>query len=264
MLDLQVTQNPGTISTNFKEIESTLKEHLDSYKGIVVTQDTIKESKKDLSELRKLKETIEDARKSVKKEWMTPYTEFEGKCKELVALVDTPINELDSQLKAFESERAAAKKEHVKELYDENIDGLEKYLPFDTIFNPKWTNATTKDQDILFDLSGMKLKVKTDLEVIDALNSEIKDELIEVYIHTGNHLADAIQRNNQYLEDKKRVTEQTTVKEEVKPKAESMGVLNDIVNLTKTVNFIISKDDAEDVENLLRLSGISYRKVEEG
>ena len=88
MVDLQVTQNPGTISTNLTEIEAALKEHLENYKGIVVTQDTIKESKKDLSELRKLKDSIEDARKKVKKEWMQPYTEFEGRCKELVSLVD--------------------------------------------------------------------------------------------------------------------------------------------------------------------------------
>ena len=264
MLDLQVTQNPGSISTNLTEIETALKEHLQGFNGVVVTQDTIKESKKDLAELRKLKDSIEDARKKVKKEWMQPYTEFEGRCKELVSLVDEPINAIDTQLKQFEEDRIAAKKEHIKELYNENIGSLERFLPFDLVFNPKWTNATSKDQDVLFDLSQEKLKVKTDLEAIDALDSEVRDEAIEAYIRAGNNLTAAIQRHNQYLADKNKVVEQVkeTAPEEIKPKAEAMGTLNDMVNLTKTVTFIISKDDAEDVENLLKVSGISYRIME--
>lgn len=264
MFDFQVTQNPGSISTNLTEIETALKEHLQGFNGIVVTQDTIKESKKDLAELRKLKDSIEDARKKVKKEWMQPYTEFEGRCKELVSLVDEPINAIDTQLKQFEEDRIAAKKEHIRELYVENIGEFATFLPFDSVFNPKWTNATSKDQDVIYDLSEKKLKVKTDLEAISALNSEIFDDLLDVYVNSGNNLTAAIQRHNQYLADKNKVIEQVkeTTPEEIKPKAEAMGTLNDIVNLTKTVTFIISKDDAEDVENLLKVSGISYRIME--
>lgn len=266
MFDLQVKQKAGTISTNFEEIESALKEHLNDYKGIVVTHESIKEDKKDLSDLRKLRESIEDARKSVKKEWMKPYTEFESKCKVLVSMVDEPIEIIDSQLKKFEEARIAAKKEHIREIYDDNIEDLERFLPFDSVFNPKWTNASTKDQDIIYDLSEKKLKVKTDLDAINALGSEITEEVINTYIKTGNNLAMAIQRNNQFLEDKNRTVNQIkeNAKEKESIKKESMGALNDMVNLTKTVTFIVSKSDAEEVENLLTLSGVSYRKVEEG
>ena len=269
MLDLQVKQNPGSITTNFKDIEAALNEHLEGYKGITVTQDSIKESKKDLSELRKLRDSIEDARKAVKKQWMEPYTEFEEKCKKLVAMVDQPISEIDSQLKQFEEDRVAAKKQHAKEIYDENIEGLERFLPFDTIFNPKWTNVSTKDQDIIYDISEKKIKVKAELEAIAALGSEIYEEIVEAYARAGNNLAAAIQRNNQYISDKNRTVEQIKentkaeeAKAEVKPSAENMGTLNDLVDLTKTVKFIVSKENAEDVENLLNLSGISFRKVE--
>lgn len=272
MLDLQVTQKPGLITTNFKDIEESLKEDLKGYKGVIVTQDTIKISKKELAELRKRREAIEDARKAVKKEWMEPYTEFETRCKDLVGMVDEVINEIDSQLKVFEEERIAAKKEHVREIYEENIDGLEKFLPFDSVFNPKWTNASSKDQDVLYELSEKKLKVKTDLEAITALGSEIHEELLETYIRSGNNLAAAIQRNNQFIADKNRAVEQIKESEkeasakkeaEPAPKEEAMGALNDMVNLTKTVTFIVSKEDSEDVENLLGLSGISFRKIEE-
>ena len=264
MEELHVSQQLGIISTNLDAIEKELKEQMSEYKNYVVTQDSIVSDKKVLAELRKLKKTMEDARKSVKAEWEKPYKDFETRYKEVLELVDKPINEIDSQLKLFEEDRIAAKKEHIKELYTENIDGLERFLPFDTIFNPKWTNASTKDQDIVYDISEKKLKVTTDLDALNALGSEIYDEVIETYIRSGNNLASAIQRNNQWIADKTRTVEQIkeTAKEEPKPKAEAMGTLNDMVTLTKTVTFIVSKDDEESVENLLTLSDISYRKIE--
>ena len=200
----------------------------------------------------------------IKKEYNKPLDDFENEVKTVLEVIDKPINMIDGKLKLFEENRIAAKKEHIKELYNENIGSLERFLPFDSVFNPKWTNATSKDQDVIYDLSEKKLKVKTDLEAISALNSEIFDDLLDVYVNSGNNLTAAIQRHNQYLADKNKVIEQVkeTAPEEIKPKAEAMGTLNDMVNLTKTVTFIISKDDAEDVENLLKVSGISYRIME--
>lgn len=266
MEKLHVSQELGVIKTNLDTIATELKTQMDEYKDYVVTQDSIAADKKVLADLRKLKTSLEDARKNVKAQWEQPYKDFETKYKEVLALVEVPIKEIDAQLKLFEEERALAKKGHVRELYDDNIEDLERFLPFDTVFNPKWLNATAKDQDVLYELSEKKLKVKTDLDALKALGSEIYEEIIETYIQSGNNLAAAIQRNNQFIADKARTVEQIkeNAKEEIKPKAEAMGTLNDMVNSTKTVHFIISKADEEEVENLLTLSGVSYRKIEEG
>lgn len=264
MEEFQVSQQLGVISSNLDDIETELKAKMEDYKDYEVTKDTITADKKVLADLRKLKTSMEDARKKVKSEWEKPYKDFEAKYKAVLALVEEPINEIDSQLKAFEEQRAAEKKLHVREIYDDNIEDLERFLPFDTIFNSKWLNASTKDQDIVYDISEKKLKVKTDLDAIKALGSEIEEDVIDAYVKAGNNLATAIQRNNQYIADKNRTVKQMEEKKETKPVAEAMGTLNDMVNLVKTVHFIVSKDDAEDVENLLTLSGFSYRKVEEG
>ena len=40
----------------------------------------------------KLREALETKRKEVKKECMAPYTDFEGKVKELVGLIDKPLS----------------------------------------------------------------------------------------------------------------------------------------------------------------------------
>ena len=267
MEELHVSQQLGIISTNLDAIATELKEQMSEYKDYVVTQDSITADKKVLADLRKLKKSMEDTRKMVKSEWEKPYKDFESRYKEVLALVDEPIEAIDAQLKLFEEDRIAAKKEHVRQLYEENIEDLERFLPFISVFNSKWTNASTKDQDILFELSEKKLKVKNDLEAIKALNSEIYDEVVEAYISSGNNLAAAIQRNNQFIADKQRTVEQikeNAQAEEKKSKPDAMTTFNDMIELVKTVKFIISKSDAEDVENWLKLSGIAYNKVEEG
>lgn len=264
MLELQVSQQQGEIKTNLDTIANELKEKMAEYKDYEVTKDTITNDKKVLADLRKLKDAMESARKGLKAEWEKPYKDFEDRYKKVLALVDEPIELINTQLKKFEDERKAEKMEHIKDIYNENIEDLERFLPFDNIFNQKWTNASTKDQDIIYDISEKKLKVKTDLDAIKALGSEITEDIIETYINTGNNLASAIQRNNQYIADKNRTVKQIEEeKKEPKPAAEAMGALNDMVNLVKTVHFIVSKEDAEEVENLLNLSGVSYRKIEE-
>lgn len=264
MLELQVTRKTGSISSNFEEIENALDEYLKDYKGIIVTQDSISKCKKDVAELRKRKESIEDARKKVKNEWMVPYNDFEAKCKALVGKVDNAIDEINSQLKLFEEDRKAEKKEHIKKLYDENIGDLKAYLPFDVVFNTKWTNASVKDQDIIYELSEKKIKVTTDLNAIAALNSEIYDELINAYIDSGNNITAAIQRNNQYLADKNRAIDAIKEKELIEKTNEEEPHTNrnctpDItLDTSSQTYFIVAKEDAEEVKGLLKLSGIVF------
>ena len=236
MEELLVSQQLGSITTNLDAIESGLKEYVKSYNNYVVTQDSISDDKKTLAELRKLKKSMEDARKSVKKEWEKPYKDFEERYKKVLSLIDKPIELIDEQLKMFDEERAAEKLKYVQELYTKEVGEYGEYLPFEDNFDPKWLNATTKEKDILYDISEKKTRVMSDINVIKGLDSEIEDTILKTYKDNGNDLAKAIQRNTQYLQDKVKVV--ASVKEETKPNAESMGSLNDIVQAFKTVKFI--------------------------
>lgn len=261
MEELKVSQQLGSITTNLDAIEKGLKEYMKSYNNYVVTQDSISEDKKTLAELRKFRTTMEDARKSVKKEWEKPYKDFEERYKKVLALVDKPIELIDKQLKMFDEERAAEKLKYIQELYTKEVGEYAEYLPFEDNFDPKWLNVSTKEKDILYDISEKKTKIMSDINVIKGLNSEIEDAVLKVYKDSGNDLAKAIQRNTQYLQDKVKVV--ASVKEEPKPSAESMGPLNDIVQAFKTVKFIVSAEDAQRVENMLSFEDIKYRRVEE-
>lgn len=282
MEELKVTQQQGIINANLDEIENEIKKQMEDYKDYVVSETTLKADKKVLADLRKLKASLDDSRKEVKKAWLVPYEQFEERCKSVIALVDAPINLINDQIKMFEEEKKLAKVEHIKELYVENIQDLERFLPFEKVMeaNPKWLNASTKDGDITYDLSGMILKVKNDLTAIHALNSEIEQECIDTYANFGNDLSMAIQRNSQYIADKQKIeqaqkeaVEQATsdntevtenVVEEVKTATENVSPLEGtnldaMVQKTKTAKIIVSLEDLEQVEQTLKFMGISFR-----
>ena len=69
----------------------------------------------------------------------------------------------------------------------------------------------------------------------------------------------AIQRNSQYLADKQKVVEQ--VKEQVKEQPAPVEVKSvEQPSQKNKVHFIVSIEDAEEVENLLNLGGITFEK----
>lgn len=264
-LEIKVQQSVGTITTNFDDIEKNLKMLLSNYQGIVVTDDTVKESKKDIAELRKIKTSIDDEKKRIKKIWNVPYVEFETKCKNLMALVDEPINEINKQVAEFEQKAIDQKKLDFMELYSENIEDLSDFIPFEVTLEDKWTNVSYKGKDYLYALSERKTHIKSDLDVIRSLNSEIEDECITAYKRNGNNLSAAVSRNQQYIDDKNRVKNQ--VKEEVREEIKSevkedtpMTHFNDFSEMIKMHHFIVSESDAEKVRNLLTFSEIPFRE----
>lgn len=274
-LEIQVKQELGTISTNFQEVEKDLRLQMTAYTDFVVSEDEIPIAKGDLAFLRKLKTSIEDKRKAIKKEFMKPYDSFEESCKKLTAIIDEPINTIDSQLKLFEADRKAKKKIRVEGLYKEQVGELIRYLPFEKNFDERWLNKSVTDSDIEFDISGLRLKVKNDLGIIESLNSEIYEELLSTYEKSGNDLAKAVERNSQYLSDKAKVVEK--VKEAEKPapieekkveepaptnpepQSESaMKSFNDFAEMVRTAKIIISYNDLEQVKETLSFMGVKY------
>ena len=228
---------------------------MSAYENFVVSEDEISIAKGDLAFLRKLSKSIDDRRKEIKKSYLKPYNDFEESCKTLTAIIDKPIKTISEQLDLFEQDRVARKRERVTALYNEAVGEYIKFLPIENNFNEKWLNKSYSDNDIHFDISEKVTRVKGDLDVIKGLNSEIYDTLIETYINSGNNLAVTIARNTQYLSDKNKVIEQ--VKEQPAP-VEVKSVEQPSQN--GKVHFIVSIEDAEEVENLLTLGGITFEK----
>lgn len=196
-ISVSVEQKNGVIGFNFDEIKANLEAEMQIYRGMVFTEDSKKEAKKTVAELRGLKKSVEDKRKEVKASFMIPYTEFENKVKELNQLIDEPINFINAQVEAFEQKRLEEKRQLIRQLYEENIDGMEEYIPLDKIYSSKWENATTTKKAIVDDIKKRVDCTTKDLETIHSMGSAYEDKGLEAYKRTLL-LADAIQCINNY------------------------------------------------------------------
>ena len=267
-LEIQITQQSGIINTNFDELKERLKKELEPYKNLTVSEDEIKFAKDDLAYLRKQKTEIDSRRKEIKKEYSKPLTEFENSCKELTGIFDEAIKNITDQLDLFEKDRIAHKRERIAKLYTEQVGELIDYLPLEKNYNEKWDNKSYSDNDISFDISEKITKVKSDLDVIKSLSSEIEEELITTYKANGNDLASAIKRNQQYVSDKEKVKEQIQAKATTNSDSDSLLAMNltppeqlmNEITSKQEVHFIVNKEDADSVREMLEFADINFRE----
>lgn len=172
----------GHIEFNNESIKEKLKERMEHYNNLVFTEDDIPDAKKDLAELRKTVKSANDVRIQVKKEFMKPYDEFEGKVKELTGLVEKPINKIDTQLKEYEEQRVIEKQSVIKDLYKDLVcEEYQEYIPLEKIYNTKWENKTTTNKDITEAITAIVDSTSIALTTIKSMETEFVDKALETY-----------------------------------------------------------------------------------
>ncbi len=278
-LEVRVENKPGEITFNFDEIKEALTAQMEVYKSLQITEDGIKEAKADVATLRKIKDAIESKRKEVKKASMLPYSEFEAKVKELVSIIDEPIDLITKKLDEFETARKKEREIEVKKIYEDTAGEYSEYLPYDRLFKEKWLNKTTKDKEIEDEILTLVINVTNDLAVIRGLKSEIEDDLIKLYKST-NSLSAVIQRNTDYTDAQRRAKEKVEAeakaaeieKAKAEARAEAMQeiekaqepeeVPQETPKDEETRTFIIhGKESIENVRQYLNFADIEYEEV---
>jgi hypothetical protein len=269
-IEVKVTQTAGVIESNFEEIKEALGLQMTAYLDLELNEGNIKERKADLATLRKIRKAVDDRRKEVKKTFNKPYEEFESKVKEVLAVIDEPINMIDTGLKGFEEKRVAEKIEHAKAIHAEQVGEFAEYLPFSASYKNTWKNATCSDNEIISDIQEQVVKIKNDLNVIKGLHSEIEEQLLEAYKTTGN-LAAVVQKNTDYIEIKRQieVAEQQKKEADAAREAEKAEpVAEPVTEETPEplevpadegkVTFTVSAWDAASVRQFLEFNEIDY------
>ena len=173
------------IGFNYEELKKELEERLQHYRGLVVTEDAIKEAKADRANLNKLRTAIDTRRKDVKKAYMVPYANFETQCKDLLALVDAPIKAIDDQLAGFEEKRKQEKLRNVEMEYEKIIPDAQKdIIPLNRILDKSWLNATMSILKIDDALQEWSKRIGADLLVLSTVDPEYKAAVRQKYVET--------------------------------------------------------------------------------
>ncbi len=193
---------------NYDELKAWITEGLEKYKGLIYTEDSITQAKKDRAALNKLAEAIACKRREKKAQYLEQYETFETKAKELEGMVKDQAAEIDAQVKAFDEARKAEKLEQIKVQYTEIMGELAKLVPYEKIHDKKWLNVTTSMTSICTELFKKTDDIKAALESINSLGlpDDMAARVKSVYLDRLDLAAalaekDRIEKENQALED---------------------------------------------------------------
>lgn len=201
---------------NYDELKQAAIMKVAHYEGLVYDEKQVAEAKKDIAELRKIKKALNDARLSTKKEWLVPYEEFETKVKDVISVIDEPIDLIDAQLKEFDERRKQEKQEEIRTYFAESAIHPD-WLRLEQIEDPRWMNVTFKIEEVKKAIEERCSQIRNDLQTLQML--EYAFEATETY-KSSLDLNQAIAEGNRLLEmQKRKAAEEAARKEEEARKA---------------------------------------------
>ena len=199
-------QKIDSITFNYVELKAELADKLVKYKGTTYDDSAISLAKKDKAALNKLKTAIEDKRKEIKKELLEPYEIFQTQIKDIISMIDKPIIEIDTRIKAYDNKVAADKQAEIQFYFNEVVGDLVDILKLDKIFDSRWLNVTYNIKNIKEEIDESVKRINDDLEVIKGLNSEFNTELMNEYL--CNFDLSSVLRKKSLLEERKKAIEE--------------------------------------------------------
>ena len=161
-----------TISVEMEtpEIKITNKEKLDAlvdavvkkYSGIIVTEDTLKECKQTLTELRKLSKELNAKRLEKQREYETPVKEFKAQIDAYINQINDVISDIKQGTDEFEEKRKAETQTAIQNLINEMASnyGVD---PETIEIDKKWLNKSTTMKKITEEIAN-KMKEKQRLD----------------------------------------------------------------------------------------------------
>lgn len=258
------------IEWNYDELKAELSQKLEDYKGLVYTEEQIKEAKADRAKLNALATAIDSKRKEIKKQCLQPYEQFEAQIKDLLALIKEPVSLIDTQIKDFEEEKKKKKLEEVKELFEklktEAGEELE-FISFEQVFEDKFLNASTSLKQVETVINNIFNSVKCNLKTI----AELKDytfEATEVYKETLNlnealekakYMVDMAERKK--AEEEKREQEKNEEIKEVAQDPQEAEETADVKREWTKFEAYLSAEEAKMLASWLKLNNIKIRRV---
>ncbi len=259
------------IEWNYEELKAELSQKLEDYKGLVYTEEQIKEAKADRAKLNALATAIDSKRKEIKKQCLQPYEAFEAQIKDLLVLIKEPVGLIDTQIKGYEEEKKKKKLEEVKALFEKLKDAAGEeleFVDFEQIFEEKFLNASISLKMVETVISNKFNSIKCNLKTIADLK-EYSFEATEVYKETLNlneafekakYMVDMAERKR--VEEEKREQEKNEeIKEVVPDLQEAEEPATDVKREWVKFEAYISAEEAKMLASWLKLNNIKIRRV---
>lgn len=209
------------IGWNKDEIKKAVTGITEQYKGLAYTEEQLQEAKKDRAMLNAMKKDISDRRIQVKNALLEPYNVFESEVKEVVALIDEPIEMIGKQIDAYEDKVREEKDNTLAQFFSENIGELSAVVSYKQIFNPKWLNKTASLSSCKAEIQKIIDDINTDLAaIISSVDEKYQVFAKDYYLQHGFNLSKALGEANRIQEMDKKAEADRKAREEAERQRE--------------------------------------------
>lgn len=128
----------------FKNQALEIAEYINS---VELSNDNVKDVKKDLADARKVVKEIDKVRVDLKKKLLESYDVFESQINEIKAIIDNADNKLRIEVRELEERERQEKKKEIEELFNKRINMYPEIIylfdnPFDKFIKPSHLNKS--------------------------------------------------------------------------------------------------------------------------
>lgn len=259
-LQLISRQHPGeVVIDNFQEIKDTLSQVLMRYQNVVYTENMLADAKADKKELTRLRKEIDDRRKEVKKAYLAPYNDFEAQVKELLAMVDAPLDEIKEFVLEMDQREKDIKQKEIRTYFMRQAAPLGEMADavFDSpaFFDVKWLNKSTRAKTWQEEVNQKISDVARNIQSIKATGGAQTDALLTKYLERLD-LEDVL-RYQAAINTVTRATESV----ETSPLPQTV---EDQRTGYKVLKVVGTMDAVTQAMELLALAGLEIEELEDG
>lgn len=113
---------PAAIEFNYAELKAAVGAYLERYRGLIVTEDGVRQAAVDRAEINRVASAISRARIDTKKRYLAPFEGFEAKAKELEGMLKDASGAIGRQLDAFEEAERGKKEAALMALWARKVE----------------------------------------------------------------------------------------------------------------------------------------------
>lgn len=226
-----IIENPEQGIANYEPLKAAAQDMAAVYGSQLVSADAIKDAKTDMAMLRKLAKSASDMRIKIEREHAAKIATVTKQLKEVAGIFTDAAAKIDSQVKAYDEERKAARMEEIRQIYAEEIGDMADIIPFDKLYRAEWLNKTTTDKTVRGDIQTAVINAQTGIEQIKGLGSPHENAILSAFLDKLS-LADALAAKKR-LEDMDAAMERRRQEEEARKAEEAVKAVENVVEAIK-------------------------------
>lgn len=204
--EIAVSYKQAIIKDNLAAIDAYVDKQLEPYIDAVIDpndEQQIKDARKCMADLNKLKAPIDNERRRIKREYEAPLKAFEDRVKVITGKIDSARSAIKVQVDRADDDFRLQRREMLLDEYAAIAGPIADLIPLDSLIDSEIMRRSTSAESACKKLSDKVVKAMDGYNTLQAKDMPHKDEIIARYCETldigaalkyGDELAEADRR----------------------------------------------------------------------